>query len=131
MDRWGAENTIQRLLGNDFGCYSICWHIVLHIWNIEAQALRYRHKVFRKILSIRWFKRIHFNCCSVSFSEITGEKKPQPWISFIYGSLAGGIGQTTSYPLDIVRRRMQTIAMLRQSPESYRTIWSSLKIIYE
>lgn len=65
------------------------------------------------------------------FPEITGEKKPHAWISFIYGSLAGGIGQTTSYPLDIVRRRMQTIAMLKQSPESYRTIWSSLKIIYE
>lgn len=68
---------------------------------------------------------------ALSFSEFTSEKKPQPWISFIYGSLAGGIGQTTSYPLDIVRRRMQTIGMWKQSPESYRTIWSSLKIIYE
>lgn len=65
------------------------------------------------------------------FSEITGENKPQPIYSFIYGSMAGGIGQTTSYPLDIVRRRMQTIGMMKQPPDNYATIWSSLKIIYK
>lgn len=84
----------------------------------------------------------HFIVCKLQFRlikysivclivEMTGEKKPQPFISFIYGSLAGGIGQTASYPLDIVRRRMQTIGMMKHLPDNYSTILSSLKIIYK
>ncbi|XP_031617896.1 mitochondrial coenzyme A transporter SLC25A42 [Contarinia nasturtii] len=65
--------------------------------------------------------------------DLTGEK-PQPINSFVYGSMAGVIGQTTSYPLDIVRRRMQTVGMIKQPPHKtihYQTIWSSIKIIYK
>lgn len=63
---------------------------------------------------------------------MTGEKRPQALYSLGYGAIAGVIGQTTSYPLDIVRRRMQTVGMLKKPPDNYyRTIISSLKYIYK
>lgn len=63
--------------------------------------------------------------------ELTGEKRPQALFSLGYGALAGVIGQTTSYPLDIVRRRMQTVGMMKNPPNNYRTMISSLKFIYK
>lgn len=62
---------------------------------------------------------------------MTGETRPSALLSLGYGALAGVIGQSTSYPLDIVRRRMQTVGVMKQPPNSYVTIWTSLKFIYK
>ncbi|VDM34847.1 unnamed protein product [Hydatigera taeniaeformis] len=45
------------------------------------------------------------------------------------GALAGVLGQTASYPLDIVRRRMQT-GSVTGHPEYTRSIMGTLRIVY-
>ncbi|XP_061099274.1 mitochondrial coenzyme A transporter SLC25A42 [Conger conger] len=40
--------------------------------------------------------------------ELTGRPQPNPGERLVFGACAGAVGQSASYPLDVVRRRMQT-----------------------
>ncbi|KAA0195596.1 putative Mitochondrial coenzyme A transporter SLC25A42 [Fasciolopsis buskii] len=56
-------------------------------------------------------------------------EKLQPLENLACGGFAGILGQTTSYPLDIVRRRMQT-AGVTGHPEYCLSIITTLRIVY-
>uniref|UniRef100_A0A1B6DIH9 Solute carrier family 25 member 42 n=1 Tax=Clastoptera arizonana TaxID=38151 RepID=A0A1B6DIH9_9HEMI len=54
---------------------------------------------------------------------------PNPIMNLLCGGIAGMVGQSTSYPLDIIRRRMQTSAV-KGTDEHYKTITSTVISIY-
>ncbi|KAF5293086.1 hypothetical protein FQA39_LY13696 [Lamprigera yunnana] len=58
--------------------------------------------------------------------RIDSSHKPQPFVSLGFGAIAGMLGQSSSYPLDIVRRRMQT-----DTYKQYNSISQTLKVIYK
>lgn len=62
-------------------------------------------------------KRLH--------SEKTN-KPPHPIERLVFGAVAGMLGQSASYPLDIVRRRMQTASI---TGSAYNTIKSTISTI--
>lgn len=65
-------------------------------------------------------------------AERTDGKKPSGMISLAFGACAGVVGQTSSYPLDIVRRRMQTAGVKTNGgPDPYKTIMITLRKIYK
>ncbi|XP_046397557.1 mitochondrial coenzyme A transporter SLC25A42 [Ischnura elegans] len=55
------------------------------------------------------------------------DKNPNAFERLIFGAIAGLLGQSTSYPLDIVRRRMQTSVI---TGERYNTVIGTLIKIY-
>ena len=54
---------------------------------------------------------------------------PTPIQRLVSGGLAGLLGQAAAYPLDIVRRRMQTAFQMGVEESRYKTIWGTLKDI--
>lgn len=60
-------------------------------------------------------------------AENTGSNELHPAERLVFGALGGLLGQSTSYPLDIVRRRMQTAPL---TGHVYSSIWGTLKVVY-
>nr|CAD7406122.1 unnamed protein product [Timema poppensis] len=61
------------------------------------------------------------------YIDYTGNPTLNPAASLLFGAAAGMLGQSSSYPLDIVRRRMQTSPL---TGTHYRSIFSTLKKVY-
>lgn len=59
-----------------------------------------------------------------------GPKKLYPFENLCCGAVAGILGQTASYPLDIVRRRMQT-ANITGHPEYLESVYKTLRYVYK
>lgn len=55
--------------------------------------------------------------------------EPTPVKRLVSGGIAGFIGQAASYPLDIVRRRMQTATQMGIDAKRYSSILGTLKTI--
>lgn len=61
---------------------------------------------------------------SFARADYVGLDEPNYIEKFCFGAIAGAVAQTASYPLDIVRRRMQTRS------KDYHTIIGTLRYVY-
>lgn len=61
-------------------------------------------------------------------AEYSGRRQPYPFERMVFGACAGLIGQSASYPLDVVRRRMQTAGV---TGHQYASILSTLRTIVQ
>ncbi|XP_022099816.1 mitochondrial coenzyme A transporter SLC25A42-like [Acanthaster planci] len=59
--------------------------------------------------------------------ELTGKSHPSSPQNMAFGAVAGLVGQSASYPLDVVRRRMQTAGLTKYT---YDTIINTARDIY-
>ncbi|XP_067618092.1 mitochondrial coenzyme A transporter SLC25A42 isoform X2 [Eurosta solidaginis] len=113
--------------------YRTLRQVFVKIWVEEGPRTLYRG-YFATILGVIPYAGVSFftyETLKREYYEVTGNTKLNTLVSLAFGAVAGAAGQTSSYPLDIVRRRMQTMGVNKDSNDQYRTIYTTLKKIYK
>lgn len=113
--------------------YRTLRQVFVKIWVEEGPRTLYRG-YFATVLGVIPYAGVSFftyGTLKREYYEVTGNAKPNTLVSLAFGAVAGAAGQTSSYPLDIVRRRMQTMGVNKGANDQYRTIYSTLKKIYK
>lgn len=107
-------------------------NIVTKIYREEGFSAYYRG-LFPTLMGIVPYAGISFftyETLKKLYSDIFREKKLHPLHRLLFGACAGLFGQSATYPLDIIRRRMQTDGISEASRPEYRKMWSTAKYVY-
>lgn len=70
-----------------------------------------------------------YESCKSVYRKHHNDNEPSSMHRLVFGAGAGFIGQSTTYPLDIVRRRMQTDGTQGVVNPEYRTIVSTMRSV--
>lgn len=112
--------------------YRTLREVFVKIWQCEGPRTLYRG-YWATILGVIPYAGTSFftyDTLKKEYIKYTGDSSPNTVISLVFGATAGVIGQSSSYPLDIVRRRMQTTGVTAHCADRYLTIGSTLAKIY-
>ncbi|XP_034514001.1 mitochondrial coenzyme A transporter SLC25A42 isoform X2 [Ailuropoda melanoleuca] len=111
--QFSAHEEYKRILGRYYGFhgeYSNIFHVFIRISREEGLKTLY-HGFTPTVLGVIPYAGLSFFTYETLKSlhrEYSGRPQPYPFERMIFGACAGLIGQSASYPLDVVRRRMQT-----------------------
>ncbi|KAK7082651.1 hypothetical protein SK128_008298 [Halocaridina rubra] len=111
--------------------YSSLIQVFVKIWKNEGPLTLYRG-LTPTLLGVIPYAGTSFGIYETLkhyYSSYSHRDKPNPLERMMFGAVAGLVGQSSSYPLDIVRRRMQT-ANVTGNGNSYKTIWGTLTKVY-
>lgn len=112
--------------------YRTLREVFVKIWQCEGPRTLYRG-YWATILGVIPYAGMSFftyDTLKKEYFKRTGDSSPNTVISLVFGATAGVIGQSSSYPLDIVRRRMQTTGVTAHCADRYLTIGTTLVKIY-
>ncbi|KAF6097099.1 solute carrier family 25 member 42 [Phyllostomus discolor] len=111
--QFSAHEEYKRVLGCYYGFhgeYSNIFQVFIRISREEGLKTLY-HGFTPTVLGVIPYAGLSFFTYETLKSlhrEYSGHRQPYPFERMIFGACAGIIGQSASYPLDVVRRRMQT-----------------------
>lgn len=109
--------------------YRTLSQVFVKIWREEGPCTFYRGYL-PTILGVIPYAGVSFftyDTLKKYYSDYTGSSQPNSFANLVFGAAAGMLGQSSSYPLDIVRRRMQTSSVIGTQ---YTTIIGTLTKIY-
>ncbi|XP_071520646.1 mitochondrial coenzyme A transporter SLC25A42 [Panulirus ornatus] len=111
--------------------YSSLPQVFVKIWKNEGPLTLYRG-LTPTLLGVIPYAGTSFGIYETlkkNHKAYSDRDKPNPFERMMFGAVAGLVGQSSSYPLDIVRRRMQT-ANVTGNGNSYKTIMGTLSKVY-
>lgn len=112
--------------------YTGLMNIVTKIYREEGLSAYYRG-LLPTVIGIMPYAGISFftyESLKKLYSDIFHEKKLNPLHRLLFGACAGLFGQSATYPLDIIRRRMQTDGISGPTRTEYRKMWTTAKYVY-
>ncbi|CAB3370088.1 Hypothetical predicted protein [Cloeon dipterum] len=109
--------------------YSSISHMFVRIWREEGPRTLYRgySATILGVIPYAGASFYTYETLKAIHMEYWGTSGTNPLEKLLFGAVAGLIGQTSSYPLDIVRRRMQTSPIANSQ---YQTIRGTLIKVY-
>ncbi|XP_063231382.1 mitochondrial coenzyme A transporter SLC25A42 isoform X2 [Bacillus rossius redtenbacheri] len=109
--------------------YSTLKQVFVKTWVEEGPRGFYRGYIptVLGIIPYAGFSFFTYDTLKKLHREHMGKPSPNPLESMLFGATAGVVGQSSSYPLDIVRRRMQTSSL---TGNLYTTTAGTVRKIY-
>lgn len=122
-----------RMAVTQKGRYNGLSETVLKIYHEEGFRKFYRGFVptMLGIVPYAGLSFLTYETCKSSYRNMTEGSEPNSMYRMAFGACAGFVGQSTTYPLDIVRRRMQTDGSHGKPNPEYRTIYSTMKSVLQ
>ncbi|XP_043909867.1 mitochondrial coenzyme A transporter SLC25A42 isoform X2 [Protopterus annectens] len=119
-----AHEQYKVILGSYYGFqgrYSNILHVFIRISRDEGLKTLYRGfaPTVLGVIPYAGLSFFTYETLKKLHAEYSGRSQPYPYERLIFGACAGLIGQSSSYPLDVVRRRMQTAGV---TGHAYSTI---------
>ncbi|KAA8587280.1 hypothetical protein FQN60_016142 [Etheostoma spectabile] len=126
-----AHEQYKRLLGGYYGFqgkYSNILHVFVRISREEGLKTLYRGFNPTMLGVIPYAGISFFTYETLKKLHAERSERPHPYLyeRLAFGACAGLLGQSASYPLDVVRRRMQTAGV---TGHTYGTIFGTMKEI--
>ena len=113
--------------------YTGLMNVVTKIYREEGLSAYYRG-LFPTLLGIVPYAGISFftyeSLKKLYSDAFHDSRKLNPLHRLLFGACAGLFGQSATYPLDIIRRRMQTDGISGPSRPEYNRMWSTAKYVY-
>ncbi|XP_013386568.1 mitochondrial coenzyme A transporter SLC25A42 isoform X3 [Lingula anatina] len=111
--------------------YKSLWEVFFKIYREEGILTLYRGFIPSFLGAVPYLGTSFFTyeTCKKLLYEYSGGKDPSAYQRLCFGALAGLCGQSASYPLDIVRRRMQTAGVTGKSSEYTGIIRTMRKVV--
>ncbi|KAF9437876.1 hypothetical protein BGZ76_010753 [Entomortierella beljakovae] len=106
------------------------WQTIMHIYKNEGGVVGLYRGLSPTLMGVAPYVALNFQAYEVLRKYLTppGEIAPSVPRKLLCGALAGSIAQTITYPLDVLRRRMQVTQMAAVSYK-YSSTWDGVKKI--
>ncbi|KAG2464435.1 S2542 protein, partial [Polypterus senegalus] len=126
-----SHEQYKRLLGGYYGFqgrYSNIFHVFIRISQEEGLPTLYRGftPTILGVIPYAGLSFFTYETLKKLHADHSGRLQPYSYERLLFGACAGLIGQSASYPLDVVRRRMQTAGV---TGHTYNSIVGTIREI--
>ena len=107
------------------------WACIRQICKAEGGIFALYRGIFPTVLGVAPYVGINFAVYERMRELVTpkGKREPSAYGKLMSGAVSGGVAQTITYPMDVLRRRFQVGSMTGIGTERYKGVWEAVRSI--